>query len=54
MALAARHAERPEEVAADVTGQGGTALVLECDITDEQQAAGAWSVRPPNSAAWTG
>jgi NADP-dependent 3-hydroxy acid dehydrogenase YdfG len=41
VALAARRADRLEEVAADVTGQGGTALVLECDITDEQQAAGA-------------
>jgi hypothetical protein len=28
-------------LAAGITGQGGTALVLECDVTDQQQAAGA-------------
>jgi NADP-dependent 3-hydroxy acid dehydrogenase YdfG len=36
-----RRAGRLEAVAAGITGQGGTALVLECDVTDEQQAAGA-------------
>ena len=41
VALAARRADRLEAVAADVTGQGGTALILECDITDEQQATHA-------------
>src|SRR5690348_16826477 len=41
VALAARRADRLEAVAAGIIGQGGTALVLECDITDEQQAAGA-------------
>ena len=41
VALAARRMDRLEAVAADITGQGGTALVLECDITDEQQAVGA-------------
>jgi len=41
VALAARRAERLEAVAAGITGKGGTALVLECDITDEQQATGA-------------
>lgn len=41
VALAARRGDRLEAVAAGITGQGGTALVLECDITDEQQAVGA-------------
>jgi len=41
VALAARRTDRLEAVAADITGQGGTALVLECDITDEQQAVAA-------------
>jgi NADP-dependent 3-hydroxy acid dehydrogenase YdfG len=41
VALAARRGHRLEELAAGITGQGGTALVLECDITDEQQAAAA-------------
>jgi NADP-dependent 3-hydroxy acid dehydrogenase YdfG len=41
VALAARRADRLEAVAGEITGQGGTALVLECDITDEQQAVGA-------------
>jgi len=41
VALAARRRDRLEELATSITGQGGTALVLECDITDQQQAAGA-------------
>ena len=41
VALAARRRDRLEELAASITGQGGTAVVLECDITDQQQAAGA-------------
>jgi NADP-dependent 3-hydroxy acid dehydrogenase YdfG len=41
VALAARRADRLEAVAAGITGQGGTALILECDITDEQQATAA-------------
>jgi NADP-dependent 3-hydroxy acid dehydrogenase YdfG len=41
VALAARRADRLAEVAAGIKDQGGTALVLECDITDEQQAAAA-------------
>ena len=41
VALAARRGDRLEALAAGITGQGGTALVLECDITDEQQAADA-------------
>lgn len=41
VALAARRADRLEAVAAGIRDQGGTALVLESDITDEQQAAGA-------------
>src|SRR5215510_5110188 len=41
VALAARRRDRLEALAAGITGQGGTALVLECDITDQQQAAGA-------------
>jgi NADP-dependent 3-hydroxy acid dehydrogenase YdfG len=41
VALAARRGDRLEAVAAGIRGQGGSALVLKCDITDEQQAAGA-------------
>jgi NADP-dependent 3-hydroxy acid dehydrogenase YdfG len=41
VALAARRRDRLEELAAGIRDQGGTALVLECDITQEQQAAGA-------------
>jgi NADP-dependent 3-hydroxy acid dehydrogenase YdfG len=41
VALAARREDRLEEVAASIKDQGGTALVLDCDITDEQQAARA-------------
>jgi NADP-dependent 3-hydroxy acid dehydrogenase YdfG len=41
VAMAARRRDRLEALAADITGNGGTALVLECDITDQQQAAGA-------------
>jgi NADP-dependent 3-hydroxy acid dehydrogenase YdfG len=41
VALAARRADRLEEIAADIKDRGGTALVLECDITDEQQATAA-------------
>jgi len=41
VALAARREDRLEALAADIRDQGGTALVLECDITDEQQAVGA-------------
>jgi NADP-dependent 3-hydroxy acid dehydrogenase YdfG len=41
VALAARRAERLGAVAADIRQQGGTALVLECDVTDQQQAASA-------------
>ena len=41
VALAARRGDRLEALAVSISGQGGTALVLECDITDEQQAAAA-------------
>ena len=41
VALAARRKERLDALAADIRGQGGTALVLECDITDQAQAARA-------------
>ena len=41
VALAARRRDRLEGIAATITGKGGTALVLECDITDQQQAASA-------------
>ena len=41
VALAARRRERLDTVAASIRDQGGTALVLECDITDQQQAAAA-------------
>jgi NADP-dependent 3-hydroxy acid dehydrogenase YdfG len=41
VALAARRRDRLDTIAAGIRGQGGTALVLECDITDQQQAANA-------------
>ncbi|MGI5189930.1 SDR family NAD(P)-dependent oxidoreductase [Promicromonospora sp. CA-289599] len=41
VALAARRADRLEEVAADVRSAGGTALVIATDLTDADAAAGA-------------
>jgi NADP-dependent 3-hydroxy acid dehydrogenase YdfG len=41
VALAARRRDRLDALADGIRGQGGTALVLECDVTDQQQAAGA-------------
>jgi NADP-dependent 3-hydroxy acid dehydrogenase YdfG len=41
VALAARRRDRLDTLAAEIKDQGGTALVLECDITDQQQAAAA-------------
>jgi NADP-dependent 3-hydroxy acid dehydrogenase YdfG len=41
VALAARRRDRLEKVAAGIRERGGTALVIECDVTDEQQATGA-------------
>jgi NADP-dependent 3-hydroxy acid dehydrogenase YdfG len=41
IALAARRKDMLDEVAAGIRDRGGTALVLESDITDEQQATGA-------------
>jgi NADP-dependent 3-hydroxy acid dehydrogenase YdfG len=41
VALAARRRDRLDTLAAGIKDQGGTALVLECDVTDQQQAAAA-------------
>ncbi len=41
VALAARRKDMLDGVAAGIRDKGGTALVLESDITDEQQATGA-------------
>ena len=41
VALAARRRDRLDALAGQVRDGGGTALVLEADITDQQQAAGA-------------
>jgi NADP-dependent 3-hydroxy acid dehydrogenase YdfG len=41
VALVARRRDRLEELAAAITGAGGTALVIEADVTGEQQAAAA-------------
>jgi NADP-dependent 3-hydroxy acid dehydrogenase YdfG len=41
VALAARRKDRLDSLAAGITDKGGTALVLESDITDQQQAADA-------------
>jgi NADP-dependent 3-hydroxy acid dehydrogenase YdfG len=40
VALAARRGDRLGALAAGIREQGGSALVLECDVTDERQAAG--------------
>lgn len=53
VALAARRGDRLDALAGDIRDRGGTALVLQCDITDEQQAAGAWSARSPSWAVST-
>jgi NADP-dependent 3-hydroxy acid dehydrogenase YdfG len=41
VAMAARRKDRLDALAAQIRGQGGTALVLESDITDERQATDA-------------
>lgn len=41
IALAARRLERLEQLAKDITGQGGRALVIETDVTDKTQAQAA-------------
>jgi NADP-dependent 3-hydroxy acid dehydrogenase YdfG len=41
VALAARRKDRLEALAADIQERGGTALVVQCDLTDQQQAASA-------------
>jgi len=41
VAVAARRADRLDEVAAGIRDRGGKALVIEADITDEKQATGA-------------
>ena len=41
VALAARRRDRLDALAAQIREQGGTALVLECDVTDQQQAVAA-------------
>lgn len=44
VAVAARRKDRLEALAADLRAQGGTVLVLECDVTDEAQATAAVEV----------
>jgi len=41
VALVARRLERLERLASDIAAQGHTALAIEADITDQQQAIGA-------------
>jgi NADP-dependent 3-hydroxy acid dehydrogenase YdfG len=41
VALVARRRDRLEELAATISGEGGTVLVVEADVTSEQQAADA-------------
>ena len=43
VALAARRRDRLEQLAAGIQGRGGTVLVLECDVTDQAQAAAGQS-----------
>jgi NADP-dependent 3-hydroxy acid dehydrogenase YdfG len=40
VALAARRRDRIDDLAASIQREGGTALALECDVTDQQQATG--------------
>lgn len=41
VALAARRKDRLDDLAASIRDQGGSALVIECDVTDQAQAADA-------------
>jgi NADP-dependent 3-hydroxy acid dehydrogenase YdfG len=41
VALAARRRDRLEQLASEIDGAGGRALVLECDVTDQSQARDA-------------
>src|SRR6201985_2498148 len=41
VSLVARRRDRLDELAATITGAGGTALVVEADVTSEEQAAAA-------------
>lgn len=41
VALVARRKDRLDELAAEITGKAGKALVIEADITEQPQAAGA-------------
>src|SRR5580765_2950205 len=41
VAVAARRLERLERLAAEIGGQGHTALAIQCDITDQAQAIAA-------------
>src|SRR5690242_11944979 len=41
VALVARRRDRLDELAATITGEGGTGLVVEADVTSEEQAAAA-------------
>jgi NADP-dependent 3-hydroxy acid dehydrogenase YdfG len=41
VALAARREERLEQLAGDITGQGGRALAIETDVTEKAQAEAA-------------
>jgi NADP-dependent 3-hydroxy acid dehydrogenase YdfG len=41
VALVARRKDRLEQLAAEIVGEGGRALALGCDVTDQSQAIGA-------------
>ena len=41
VALAARRRDRLDGLAAEIRGQGGTVLVLKCDVTQQEQATSA-------------
>ncbi|WP_217496186.1 SDR family NAD(P)-dependent oxidoreductase [Arthrobacter sp. 24S4-2] len=53
VALVARRRDRLEALAADIEEAGGTALVIEADITDRAQAQAAVDQTVERSGSWT-
>ena len=53
VALGARRKDRIDELASKIEGDGGTAVAIEADVTDEEQAKSLVERRTPSSAAST-